>query len=57
MAEIGLRESTESDAKALTPFLTGNDWPFHVRLRWSPAQVAQALADGSFRSAGVRTFG
>ncbi|HEX2307715.1 MAG TPA: GNAT family N-acetyltransferase [Jatrophihabitantaceae bacterium] len=56
MAEIGLREFTESDAEALTAFLTGNDWPFHVRLHWSSEQVAAALADGSFRSAGVRTL-
>jgi RimJ/RimL family protein N-acetyltransferase len=56
MAEIRLREFTESDAEALTAFLTGNDWPFHVRLHWSPEQVATALADGSFHSAGVRTL-
>jgi len=26
MAEIGLRQFTESDAEALTAFLAGNDW-------------------------------
>jgi hypothetical protein len=48
MAEIGLREFTEGDSEALTAFLTGNDWPFYVRLRRSPEQVAEGLADGSF---------
>ena len=56
MAEIGLRELTASETEALIAFLTGNEWPFHVRLRWSPEHVTVALADGLFGSAGISTF-
>ena len=37
------------DRADLVAFMTGNEFPFHVRPRWTTEQVESSLAHGSFR--------
>lgn len=42
-------DPTGADREALIAFLTGHEFPFHVRPRPTREQVEEQIADGSFR--------
>jgi RimJ/RimL family protein N-acetyltransferase len=47
---------SRAESDRLVEFLTGSDWPFHVRGRLSRADVEQWIDDGAFDGDGTRTF-
>lgn len=42
-------DPTGADRDALVEFMTRNEFPFHVRERWSAADVETAISDGAYR--------
>lgn len=53
---VELAEFTPGDAGALIAFLTANEWPFHVRSRWTECEARDAVAAGSFRGSDTRSL-
>jgi RimJ/RimL family protein N-acetyltransferase len=45
-----------ADRDDLRAFLTANAFPFHGRTRWTPEEVAAAIADGAFDGEGTQSF-
>lgn len=45
-----------ADHDALVEFMTRNDFPFHVRERWSAAEVETAIRDGAYRDEDNESF-
>ncbi len=53
---VELAEFEPRDVDRLTEFMAANDWPFHVRPRWTDAQVREAVGSGSFHGEDTRTL-
>ncbi|MGI8880963.1 MAG: GNAT family N-acetyltransferase [Jatrophihabitans sp.] len=53
---VQLTEFSPDDTGALIAFLTANEWPFHVRSRWTEGQVSDTVAAGSFHGSDTRSL-